>query len=424
LAANGGNTGILTVADSSGFEIGATVFLAAKNQKIARLKVSLKPSNLTVVVVTPADMTFDASQYTVANNAKLFQPKSNLFVTNDSNSVPISSDTIIKTTSIAVANAPELVLNGDIGDILVVKQNGVEKLTVDVNGHLESEGYVKPKMGVVFADGTTQTTASVGGGGGGGSGWTTLKTIDFMSMSNQTISSNGTVTIGGVSWTYDGSSGARINTAIVNGTGLVFSPKAGADWWAGMYGSAPELIAEIKNLLPTDWHPSTPIRFWAYVEYQGLTINLIESVFGVEVLESVNSRTTFGNMIGFGRYAGGQFIRPIAFHNGSTTAYSDSRSISNTNSTFNVLLIEFPLGFMGGGPVLKYAGTWANGWPTKLQLTPASHDYATSSMSASNSFANLPLSRYRMFMATKNLTSSATPSLIYKAIKIECKSDI
>ncbi|NDD55371.1 hypothetical protein EBZ39_16175, partial [bacterium] len=149
LAANGGNTGILTVADSSGFEIGATVFLAAKNQRVEQLKVSSKPNSTSVVVVTPADTTFNASQYTVANSAKLFQPRSEVFIVNSPSATPISSSTILKTTSIAVANDPELVLNGDSGDVLIVQQNGVEKFTVDVNGTVEAEGYLKAKLGVL-----------------------------------------------------------------------------------------------------------------------------------------------------------------------------------------------------------------------------------------------------------------------------------
>lgn len=149
LAANGGSNGTLTVADSSGFEIGAIVFLAAKNQRVEQLKVSSKPSSTSVVVVTPADTTFDASQYTVASSAKLFQPRSEIFIVNSPSATPISSTTILRTTSIAVPNDPELVLNGDTGDILIIKQNGTEKLTVDVDGTVEAEGYLKAKLGVL-----------------------------------------------------------------------------------------------------------------------------------------------------------------------------------------------------------------------------------------------------------------------------------
>lgn len=78
LIANGTKNGTLLMNDSSGFEVGATVFLSSKNQKIQKLKIAAKPSASSVVVVMEDDSIFDASQFMVTKEAKLSQPKDEL----------------------------------------------------------------------------------------------------------------------------------------------------------------------------------------------------------------------------------------------------------------------------------------------------------------------------------------------------------
>lgn len=136
LVANGTSNGTLTVNSSSGFEVGATVFLAAKNERIQQLKVASKPDSTSVIVTTLADAQFDASAFTVVKSAKLFQPKDSLLIPSDPPAQPFYSGTVTKTTTIAVPNGgTELVLNGDTGNVLVIKKNNVQTAVIDVDGN-------------------------------------------------------------------------------------------------------------------------------------------------------------------------------------------------------------------------------------------------------------------------------------------------
>ena len=92
---------------------------------------------------------------------------------------------------------------------------------------------------------------------GGGNGWTTVLDIDFTSLPNQTLGTDGDVTIDGMTWMKEGSSLESAHAAIVNGVGLVFQPSYGTKY---TYAHETELVAEsnlpfiflpLEELIPT-----------------------------------------------------------------------------------------------------------------------------------------------------------------------------
>ncbi|NDD53597.1 RCC1 repeat-containing protein [bacterium] len=160
LTGNGTSGGTLTVADSSGFEIGATVFLVAEGQDVKRLKIQSKPSPTTVVVVNLNDSVFNASAFTTAARATLFQPKSSLVFTSGSDTAPFYPliSNLNKTTVITAPGEEDLVLNSDVGDSLVVRKSGVEKAAIDNDGQIRHGGVIESKLSSGFSELGLSTT--------------------------------------------------------------------------------------------------------------------------------------------------------------------------------------------------------------------------------------------------------------------------
>lgn len=143
---DGTNNGTLTVGDSSGFEINSTVFLAAEGERIRRVKVTSKPTGTRIIVTELNGDLFDASEYTVARNARVFQPKSSIIIPHLPVSGSFYSGTVSRTATISVANNPELVLNADVGNSLVVRKNGVEKAAIDKDGYIYHSGFIRSNV--------------------------------------------------------------------------------------------------------------------------------------------------------------------------------------------------------------------------------------------------------------------------------------
>ena len=95
-------------------------------------------------------------------------------------------------------------------------------------------------------------------------GWQTALDLDFTSLPNQTIGSDGAVTIAGMTWTKTQSSGEHAAAAIANGTGLVMQPAAGTDFYHSGSPNAPSLFLPFSQMGITgiDW--STKFRLWLY----------------------------------------------------------------------------------------------------------------------------------------------------------------
>lgn len=84
LTVDGSSTGTLTVADTSLFRPGCTVYLASNNQSTVTLKVYDLPSSTTIRVQDPSKVQytfFNCSAYTTAQSAKITQPEQTYFGT-------------------------------------------------------------------------------------------------------------------------------------------------------------------------------------------------------------------------------------------------------------------------------------------------------------------------------------------------------
>lgn len=436
LTQNGGSDGTLTVANSSGFEIGEIVFLAAKNERIRQLKVASKPSATTVLVTDMADSTFDASAFTTAKEAKLFQPRSALLVPSNPGNAPLTSSLITDTTTIsAPSGKTELVLNADTGNALVIKKSGVEKSVINADGklgvgvlsptaHVEAAGIIHSTTGgFKFPDGTIQTTAGGGGGGGGGGdGWTTVREIDFTALANQTISTDGNYTLGGVVWGYSGQDYTREATAIVNGTGLVLKPSNQSVWWPPNNepeGRSPRLTITLPDLIP-NFHSSSALRVSLYFTFSGVTQWYQQLQWGVEVRPISNTRLTYHHLMfaGWDNGSLGPAINSSFFENGSVWIYEGANQKNKLPyANENVTTMTFPHGLIHG-PCLKTVGTWNSGWPTNSSMYTLSYDETNNS----RAMGYVPLNKmYLHIGATHQVSFAANSEFVIKALKIEMK---
>ena len=112
---------------------------------------------------------------------------------------------------------------------------------------------------------------------GGGNGWTTVLDIDFTSLPNQTLGTDGPVTIDGMFWTKNGSSNESAPTSIVNGIGLIWQPSYGSNYIENVHSGytppypLPYLYLPLESLIPT-LSVDTQIRLYLSIGQETLPI--------------------------------------------------------------------------------------------------------------------------------------------------------
>lgn len=120
--------------------------------------------------------------------------------------------------------------------------------------------------GSAGATGVAGVTGATGpaGSGSGSAGWTNVFDLDFTLQSTQTISSDGNVTIGGLTWVKGNSASDATAMVITNGTGLTITPVSVSDMGGSSSSTtAPFLWISFANIFaaasgsPTfDWQTS------------------------------------------------------------------------------------------------------------------------------------------------------------------------
>lgn len=151
LTANGGNDGTLTVADTTGFEVGATVLLGANGEATVRLEVDTVASGTSLVVKVAGGPVFDATAYTTAKGSQIAQPKSvwprsgTNVLTNAAVAAQITAPIVVEVAPGASAfvtndiiECGSIITNGSSGNGLTIKNGGVTKAEVTVDGVLSA----------------------------------------------------------------------------------------------------------------------------------------------------------------------------------------------------------------------------------------------------------------------------------------------
>lgn len=190
-------------------------------------------------------------------------------------------------------------------------------------------------------------------------GWQTAVDVNFITQANQTFATDGSYTVGGLSWTKVNSSGDATAMAIVNGTGLVVQPASATDL-GGATDTGPTLELPFSNAI-TGYSSDMPLRIWAYIASQNFAANFDGATvnFG-----NRTSKTFFLAVPGFSTAISPNLNVYIAFNFNST-----GLSFTNIGPLPNVIMLEAPNG-IDGGKFLVYSGTWSSGWPARSALSP------------------------------------------------------
>lgn len=109
--------------------------------------------------------------------------------------------------------------------------------------------------------------------------WRTGLDLDFRAQANQTMATDTTYTIAGLTWTKRNSANDRVAMAIVNGTGLVIQPGATGNWF-GNY-TCPVLDTPLSAILTTYYAIGMPVRLTAYISAQNSSANFDTAVIGI-----------------------------------------------------------------------------------------------------------------------------------------------
>jgi hypothetical protein len=107
-------------------------------------------------------------------------------------------------------------------------------------------------LGGTVADNPSLGTTDVSLSGVLGGGWQTALDLDLSAQPNQTLGTDTTFTIGGLTWTKQNSSSDATAMAVVNGTGLVVSPIASTDYRTSGRTS-PVLLLPLSSILTPAW---------------------------------------------------------------------------------------------------------------------------------------------------------------------------
>lgn len=179
----------------------------------------------------------------------------------------------------------------------------------------------------------------------GGGGWQVAFDIDFSALSNQTISADGPVTLGGVSFNKINSANEIAHLAVVNGVGLRFTPVSSpCDWFADRK-SLPALSANLATVIP-NYTLTTPVRAWVRIKNQNFAANFDNLMMGFETGATGGptvAQTFVAGEIGWdsnsGSTPGASFL--VAQNGGNIGNTGSGTSPYNTH---NLLYVEMPGG--------------------------------------------------------------------------------
>lgn len=237
---------------------------------------------------------------------------------------------------------------------MTIKFNGVR--VVNASGGAGGGGVSWPGDGtkLLAGDGTQvvvgdNLTLSAGelSATNGSAGWTTALDLDFSTLSNQTISTDGTHTVGGKTWTKQNSANEVAAMAVVNGQGLVIQPVQSTDFHNGTR-TAPLLYLPLAELGISNLSWTTKLRL--SVQFAGtdpLAANYGHRMFiSFEQLGTPPSNNPYSFELNRGAYPPGStsiFFRETA--SGGTPLGAVTQTLDSSNRT---IILEMTSGMLGG----------------------------------------------------------------------------
>lgn len=176
--------------------------------------------------------------------------------------------------------------------------------------------------------------------GGAAAGWTSVLDCDLTAQPTQTISVDGNVTVCGVTAVKINSASDASPMVLTNGTGLVVTPVAAADYF-GTTRTAPALTFNIAALY-SKFDLTTPLRVTVYATDNVATANYDESVIYVENPATTGGSAHWGCKRGFDGNVGSTQIECSQ----NLNANSDAPISYASAYTNNTVRFVFPGGLL------------------------------------------------------------------------------
>lgn len=215
-------------------------------------------------------------------------------------------------------------------------------------------GYPTGLLTSIVTDYTTSSSVTSSGNTVYANVWQTALELDFTAQTTQSISSDGSYTIGGYSFTKINSADDRVAMAVTNGTGLVVQPgTAGANGgdYINNIRTLPALTMALSTYVP-NFTLDTPIRVWLYNSADNAAANYDACVLA---FERPNGNTNYAAKKG---YSGALSLNCTANFNASNQGQTNSTGVY----TNNVFVLEC----LDGLSSLRsrfFSGTFGNGFP-------------------------------------------------------------
>lgn len=240
-------------------------------------------------------------------------------------------------------------------------------------------------------------------------GWRTRIDLDFTAQANQTLGSDTSYTVGGLTWNKINSANDATAMAIVNGTGLNIIPVANTDYFNNTR-TCPALVLPLQNVIPK-YDLTMGIRLTAYVT-DNATANYDNAILSLESFASGTIDWAFANKRGFGTAGPSPGNQRIMVING-TNAFAPG----GDGGTDNVIILEVPR--VNGKNIYSYSGTYSSGYPSLASLriidpligNPSANTFSISDLGAP--------STWNIFLGSQRAGSPTNLTTTFKRLKIE-----
>jgi hypothetical protein len=199
------------------------------------------------------------------------------------------------------------------------------------------------------------------------SAWATALDLDFTAESNQTLSSDTTYTIGGITWTKVNSANDQTSMAVTNGTGLVISPKNNTNTYSGVTRSCPYIYTDIASIIP-GYYIDQPLRIWIYISAETNFGTVVADAVGIAV-DNLSTSTSTLSMFSGRRSVFVGPVKSIDAARATAAAPTFTANPSALDNTDRVIMLQLPIGIFQSEFAL-YQGSNSVIWPALSSLIP------------------------------------------------------
>lgn len=211
-----------------------------------------------------------------------------------------------------------------------------------------------------------------------GTPWLTALDLDLTAQTTQNLTTNGTYSIGGLTWTKGNSADETVHASITNGTGLNFQPNASSAY-AGAAGATgagsktlPFVWLPLSSILPSGFDWSTQLRIWVYQVADN--INSVNYGAGVVAVDDNGASVVNGIALIRGYNGSAWTARSIAGWGVVQSVNYNANRVATSNMTFSaaneVIVLEIPA--IASLAMRGYTQAYDAGWPLPNTLEETS----------------------------------------------------